>query len=97
MDDRLATELNLVPTNRKLMMMADGTSVEVQGYMARLKVDGPEYDQIVEVFGVKMKTPSRQVLLGRSFLRDYWVTYHGDEERFYYYKHSHQFDFVTDE
>ena len=44
-----------------------------------------EFDSLVEVYGVPMSQPSSRVLLGRSFLRSYIVTYNGlDEERFYY-------------
>ena len=64
--------------------MADGSEVIATSFLARMTIADLEFDSLVEVYGVPMSQPSSRVLLGRSFLRRYIVTYNGLEERFYY-------------
>ena len=83
-DGRVAKRLGLSSVDRKLMQMADGSGVIATSYLARMTIQDLEFDDFVEVYGVPMASPSQRVLLGRSFLRNYIVTYHGVEEKFYY-------------
>lgn len=86
MDARVPKRLGLTPVNRKPMQMADGSSVEATSYMGRLRISGLGFDELVEVYGVPMQYPSQRVLLGRSFLRGYIVSYNGREELFHFYR-----------
>lgn len=83
-DSRVPKRLGLVSVDRKLMQMADGREVSATSYLARMVVDDLDVDGLVEVYGVPMAQPSNRVLIGRSFLRNYIITYNGLEERFYY-------------
>lgn len=83
-DQRILLRLGLTPIDRKQMQVADGTWVTATAYMARLKVRGLRFDEWFKVFGVKMPVSSSRVLLGRSFLRRYHVTYSGPDEIFHW-------------
>lgn len=85
-DIQLLLQLGLTPIDRKRMQVADGTWVEAAGFMAQLRVPGLRFDQWVKVFGVKMKYPSTRVLLGRTFLAGYHVTYDGPAQRFHWHR-----------
>lgn len=67
------------------MQMADGTWCSANGFMARLVIPGLHFDEWFKVFGVKMKNPSSRVLLGRTFLSRYHVTYNGPQELFHWF------------
>ena len=84
MDSRVPKRLGLLSVNRKPMQMADGSEVAATSYLARMRIEDLDFNELVEIYGVPMSQPSRRVLLGRAFLRSYIVTYNGLEERFYY-------------
>lgn len=84
-DRRVALALGLIGSNRKPLQMADGSETVATSYRAFMSVKGLNCEDWVEVCGVPMKLPSSRVLLGRSFLRRYIVTYNGPEELFHYY------------
>ena len=86
LDSRVTSRLGLVASNRKRMQMADGKEVMATGYRARMKIPVLEFDDWVEVFAVDMDYPSTRVLLGRSFLKSYMVTYDGPRELFEFHK-----------
>jgi hypothetical protein len=52
--------------------------------MVRMRIAQLDFDRWVRVSAVPMQLPSSRVLLGRSFLRDYWLTCHGPEESFHF-------------
>ena len=83
-DQRILLRLGLTAIDRKEMQVADGTRVMATAYMARLRVPGLGFDEWFKVFGVKMPVASPRVLLGRSFLRRYHVTYSGPDEIFHW-------------
>lgn len=83
-DQRILLRLGLTAIDRKQMQVADGTWVTAVAYMARLRVPGLRFDEWFKVFGVKMPTASSRVLLGRSFLQRYHVTYSGPDEIFHW-------------
>lgn len=85
LDQRIALRLGLTAINRKNLEVADGSQVEATIYMAEMHIPGLEFRDWVEVFAVKMRRPSTRVLLGRSFLKRYIVTYNGAQELFHYY------------
>lgn len=80
LDQGVLLRLGLTAIDRQQMMVADGTSVPALGFMVQLRVPDLKFDQWVKVFGVKMTYPSNRVLLGRSFLAGYHITYSGPEE-----------------
>lgn len=86
LDKRVATRLGLTAVNRKPMEVADGTVVEAVVYMAEMTITGLGFRDWVEVFALPMDRPSQRVLLGRSFLRNYHVTYNGPDELFHFHK-----------
>lgn len=78
------------------MQVADGNLVDTTAYMAGMIIPGLRFEEIVEVFAVEMPRPSSRVLLGRSFLKHYIVTYNGPEELFHYFHAAGgTFDYTT--
>jgi predicted aspartyl protease len=89
LDRRVAIRLGLKAVNRKMMEVADGSQVEATIYMAEMAIEGLGFKKWVEVFALPMTSPSRRVLLGRSFLKNYHVTYSGPDELFHYFDATH--------
>lgn len=67
------------------MEMADGSVVEATSYRTELQIDELGFRDSVEVYAIPMQLPSRRLLLGRSFLKRFWVNYEGPTERFHFY------------
>ena len=88
MDSRVPLDLGLTPANKKLMQMADGTTVQSISYRGVLEIVGLGFKDWVEVFGIPMEYPSDRVLIGRSFLKRYLVNYSGPDELFHFYDAS---------
>lgn len=67
-------------------MVADGSEVSATIY--RVEVEAPElgYRDIAQVAAVTMERASTRVLLGRSFLRQFILTYHGGEDLFHWFR-----------
>lgn len=84
LDRRVAVRLDLTPINIKTMVVADGSEVQATVYMAQMTIPELEFRDWVEVHGLPMKRATSRVLIGRSFLSGYHVTYNGPEDRFYY-------------
>jgi predicted aspartyl protease len=85
LDKRVALRLGLTAVNRKPMEVADGTQIMATIYMAEMQIEGLGFRDWVEVFALPMTRPSSRVLLGRSFLKNYLVTYNGPEGLFHYF------------
>ncbi len=68
------------------MQMADGRTETSTIYTARMVIPVLDFNNYVQVHAVSMERPSVQVLLGRSFLKDYIVNYNGPAERFEFHK-----------
>lgn len=90
MDARVASRLGLVAINRKQMQVADGSLSMASIYMAEMQIPGLGFRDWVEVYALEMARPSNRVLLGRSFLKNYVVTYVGGEDRFHFYAQDDQ-------
>jgi len=88
LDQRIAQELGLTESNRKIMQLADGSETIATGYRAIMEIKGLGFHDWVEVFGINMATPSTRVLLGRAFLRRYIVNYNGPDETFHFFNAS---------
>lgn len=85
-DSRIAKSLGLIATDRKPVQMADGREIVSAIYGARMVIPALGFDDMVQVCGVEMVLPSRRVLIGRSFLRNYIVNYHGKREQFEFHE-----------
>ena len=94
LDKRVATRLQLTAINRKKMEVADGTVVDCAVYMAEMTIAGLGFRDWVEVHALPMTYPSRRVLIGRSFLKNYLVTYNGPEDLFHFHRPS-RLDYST--
>jgi hypothetical protein len=84
LDQSVLFQLGLSPIDRTSIQVADGTQRPALGFMVQLKVPGLRFDQWFKVFGVKMQHPSTRVLLGRTFLAGYHVTYSGPDQWFHW-------------
>jgi predicted aspartyl protease len=85
LDSRVANRLGLVAINRQAMQVADGSEIIASIYMAEMSIAGLGFKEWVEVYALPMARPSARVLLGRSFLKNYLVTYNGREDLFHFY------------
>jgi predicted aspartyl protease len=95
-DSRIAKQLGLAATDRKLVQMADGRIATTSVYTARMSVRALGFDDLVQVCAIEMEFPSTRVLLGRSFLRNYIVNYNGPTERFEFHETPDGEDFYLD-
>ncbi len=53
-------------------------------FAGELTIPALDFQDWVELHGMAMKSETNRVLLGRSFMAPYHVTYAGPEERFYF-------------
>ena len=88
MDKRFALQLNLTLLDRKFMQMADGSETRATVHSARLIIPELEVNERADVYAVLMDRPSNRILLGRSFLQRFFVTYEGPTETFKFYAAS---------
>ena len=87
-DARIVKRLGLVAVNRRPVQMADGRIETSTIYTARMAIPALGFDDLVQVFAIAMQTerPISRVLIGRSFLKDYIVSYDGPRERFEFHE-----------
>ena len=83
-DRRIPVRLGLTAINLKTMIVADGSEVEATVFAGELTIPALDFQDWVELHGMAMKSETNRVLLGRSFMAPYHVTYAGPEERFYF-------------
>ena len=85
-DKRIPLKLGLNAHNLKTMIVADGSEVQATVFMGELSIPALDFRDWVELHGMPMKSETNRVLLGRSFLSPYHVTYSGPDERFHFSK-----------
>lgn len=85
-DKRIPLRLGLTPTNLKTMIVADGSEVQATVFAGELLIPELGFRDWVELHGMAMKSETNRVLIGRSFLAPYHVTYSGPEDRFHFSK-----------
>jgi predicted aspartyl protease len=95
-DSRIVKRLGLVVSNRKMVQMADGRIATCSIYTAQLSIPALGFDDFVQVYAIDMDYPSRRVLLGRSFRKDYIVNYDGPQERFEFHETNRGSEFYLD-
>jgi predicted aspartyl protease len=90
LDRRIPVRLGLTAINLKIMVVADGSEVEATVFAGELIIPELDFQDWVELHGMAMKSETNRVLLGRSFMAPYHVTYAGPEERFYFSRSPRQ-------
>ena len=96
-DRRIALQLGLKPHNAKQMQVADGSYRDAIAYTANLRINGLNFNDLVEVWGLKMNNPSSRVLLARSFLKRYIINYDGPRELFHYFEPLSMTEYIADD
>ncbi len=75
-DYRLAIHLGLREINQATVGVVGGTTM-AKIYLGRLIVPEVGFDRVCPLYALKVSHPTHDVLLGRSFLENYIVTFDG--------------------
>lgn len=75
-DYRVALELGLREINQATVGVVGGSTL-AKIYMGRLIVPDVGFDRVCPLYALKVRQPTHDVLLGRSFLENYIVTFDG--------------------
>jgi predicted aspartyl protease len=93
---RIADQLNLVSVDEDDMGVVGGGTIRANIYMGYLSVESLGFRELMRLYAVPMKQPGHSVLLGRSFLKHFIVTFNGPEGMFHFSTppaaHDHGFD-----
>lgn len=85
-DVTLAAELGLIWTGREQVGVAGGASIMADVFAGILEVPELGFSEMVPLYALKTRRPTHDVLLGRSFLRNFIVTFDGPQGVFHFYK-----------
>lgn len=85
-DISMAAELGLTPTGREQVGVAGGASMMAEVFAGCLEVPELGFSEVVPLYALKTRRPTHDVLLGRSFLRNFIVTFDGPQGVFHFYK-----------
>lgn len=80
-DKSIAEELALEQTDKR-SVHAVGGMVETSVFAGLLEVPELDYKRVIEMFAPRHASASHAVLLGRSFLQDFIVTFNGPDGTF---------------
>lgn len=83
-DKRLALQAGLKATNIAPVQVPGGLSFNATVYVGTLEVPVLGYKERVKLYASTHRQVSHDILLGRSFLRNYIVTFNGPEGMFYF-------------
>lgn len=75
-DHRLALELGLREIDQAKVGVVGGSTM-AKIYLGRLIVPDVGFDRVCPLYALKVRHPTHEVLLGRSFLENYIVTFDG--------------------
>lgn len=75
-DYRIAIALGLTLINQTNVGVVGGSTL-ASIYLGRLIVPSVGFDRVMPLYALKVRQPTHQVLLGRSFLQNYIVTFDG--------------------
>lgn len=81
----IADNLQLQQTDRRTLAGVGG-SVEATVYAGILEVPQLDYSELIELYSVRKGTLTHSILLGRTFLSHFIVTYDGPEGMFHFSK-----------
>ena len=76
-DYRLAQRLGLEPVDQRGVGVVGGADVQATVYMAVLRVPRLGFEQVTPIFGLRVRRPTHDVLIGRSFLQASILTLDG--------------------
>lgn len=96
MSKKIASKLGVLPVDKDDLDVVGGGRVPADIYSVYLSIPLLNYREIARIYAVGMVHPSQNVLLGRSFLRDFVVTFHGPTGVFTFERASQTYD-VLDE
>lgn len=85
-DYRLAERLNLTPVDQRSVGVVGGANVQATVYKGVLRVPELNYEAYIPLFGMRLRRPTYDVLIGRSFLQQFIVTLDGPEGVFHFQK-----------
>lgn len=88
-DYRLAIQLGLKVVDQTNVGVVGGTTLATV-YLGRLIVPEVEFDQVMPLYALKVRHPTHEVLLGRSFLQNYIVTFDGPAGTFTFSKRENE-------
>jgi predicted aspartyl protease len=83
-DQRIADKLGLRLVNEDTVGLVGGVRANAKIYMGYIKVPILGFQEIMPLYAVPMKYESHNVLLGRSFLRHFIVTFNGPSGMFHF-------------
>lgn len=84
LDEKIATRLGLIKIDEKELRVVGGGAFMSAVYMGLIRVPLLEFSEIMPVCAVPMRNDSHEVLLGRSFLKNFIVTFNGPEGMFHF-------------
>jgi len=82
-DYRLAERLGLKIIHQTTVGVV-GSKVPAAIYMGRLVIPSVGFDRVMPLYALKVRHPTHEVLLGRSFLQNYVVTFNGPAGMFHF-------------
>lgn len=88
-DIRMAVELGLSSTGKESVGVAGGGSLMSDVYAGILEVPQLNFSEMVPFYTLRMRHPTHDVLLGRSFLQNFIVTFDGPQGIFHFYSPRH--------
>jgi len=87
-DYRLAMELGLKVINQTTVGVVGGIAM-ANVYLGRLSLPEIGFDEVMPLYALKVRQPTHAVLLGRSFLQNYIVTFDGPAGHFTVARREH--------
>ena len=82
----MAIELGLAAVNQERVGVAGGVSVLSTVYAGIVEVPELGFSEMMPVYTLKMRHPTHDVLLGRSFLQNFIVTFDGPQGIFHFFR-----------
>lgn len=84
-DQRIAERLGLEQVDEDFIQPVGGAPILVKIYMGMLRVPVLGFSEIVRLYGARIKGGHHDVLLGRSFLKNFIVTFDGPAGMFHFF------------
>ena len=91
-DYRVAQELNLKQVDQQNVGVV-GATIPATVHMGVLEIPELNFSEIMPLYALKVRRPTHDVLLGRSFLKNFIVTFDGPTGLFHFSKPVMSYDF----
>lgn len=82
-DYRMAEELGLKRVDQRMVGIV-GASVQATVYMGVVEIPELSFSEVMPLYALKVSRPTHDVLLGRSFLQNFIVTFDGPTGLFHF-------------